>query len=447
MVIGLFRCRYVRSYAPWLSSSTIGVVVFIQVCPVGRRVHSGSLVTFGCTLVVVGFIWRPWVHSSASWGSSGSFGAVGYIRLRPWGSSGSFGDVAFIWVRRVCRQVHSGTFGSLGCALGVAGCRWEHSSVPWVSSGFIRGRLVHSGAPLVSSGPFVAVGVIPVCPGVVVFFQVSWLNSVAHWWSCGSFGAFEFILVPGVCRVPSGSLGSFVCAHGVFGFVRRCSGAPWWSMDSFGIIRLIWVLLVGRWVHLGSLCSFGCAMGVVGLIRVRSGAPWVSMGSFWSLDTSCALWVPFGTFVFVRVRSVNSGSPLVVCILLGSFGIALVGVGFIWCRSVAPRGSSGTFGVDGLIRVRPGGRRVRSASKGSFGYTLRLVRFTQVCPGGRGVHAGSLSSFGCALVIDGFIRGRWVHSGAPCVSSGSFGDEPNIRVRPCGHWVVCGLLGCALGVV
>ena len=50
-----------------------------------------------------------------------------------WGSLGSFGLVWFIWVRPGCRWVHSGLFGSFGCALWVVvfirvrrGGRWVH---------------------------------------------------------------------------------------------------------------------------------------------------------------------------------------------------------------------------------------------------------------------------------------------------------------------------------
>ena len=108
--------------------------------------------------------------------------------------------------------------------------------------------------------------------------------------------------------------------------------------------------------------------------------------------------------------------------------------------------SLSSFGVFGYIQVCPRGRRVHSGSMGSFGCslgvvgsiqlprvysgTLRLVRFPQVRPGCRRVHTRLLSSFACSLV---FIRFRWVHLGAPCVSSGSFGV---IRVRPGGHRVV-----------
>ena len=93
-----------------MSSSSIGVVLFIQVCHVGRR---GSLGIFGCTVVVVGVIRCRWVHSSAPWGSSSSFGDVGFIQVRP--------------------RIHSGSLGLFGC--------------DGVVVGFIRGRLVDSGAP------------------------------------------------------------------------------------------------------------------------------------------------------------------------------------------------------------------------------------------------------------------------------------------------------------
>ena len=66
-------------------------------------------------------------------------------------------------------------------------------------------------------------------------------------------------------------------------------------------------------------------------------------------------------------------------------------------------------------------------------------------PGGRWVNLVWLGSF---VRVDGFIRGRWVHSGAPFVSSVSFGTAGFIRVRLGGvrvhsgaPWVSSGSLG------
>ena len=188
--------RLVQSGSLYSFGYTLGVVRFIRLRPVGRRVHSGSLGSFGCALEVDGFIgsrwvhWRSlgtfgfvlefvasirghWVHSGAPWESSGTFGVLGLIQVRPWG-----------------RWVHSALLLSFGCALGVvrfSRLLWFHSYAPWVSSrvhsgslrsfkravGFIQGArwgafgvvvhflcavrfilggLVDSGAPLVSSG-------------------------------------------------------------------------------------------------------------------------------------------------------------------------------------------------------------------------------------------------------------------------------------------------------
>ena len=54
-------------------------------------------------------------------------------------------------------------------------------------------------------------------------------------------------------------------------------------------------------------------------------------------------------------------------------------------------------------------------------------------PGERWIHSRSLGSFGCDLGVVGFIKGRWVHSGASWGSLGSFG--------------VVGFIGVHTGVV
>ena len=146
-----------------MSSDSSGVAGLTGVRPSSRCVSLGSL---ECALAVVGFIqrvpcgssgasgdtgltgvrtWsRPvhphrWVHWDAPWGSSGSSGIARFTGMRPgvrrgqwfhwserWRSPESFGIVSFI---RVClggRRIHSGSQGSLGCALGFIRVRWVH---------------------------------------------------------------------------------------------------------------------------------------------------------------------------------------------------------------------------------------------------------------------------------------------------------------------------------
>ena len=79
-------------------------------------------------------------------------------------------------------------------------------------------------------------------------------------------------------------------------------------------------------------------------------------------------------------------------------------------------------------------------------------------PGGRQVHPGSLGSLMCALGVVGFIRGRWVHWGAPwgrriypgsldsmVCALGSSGSSAVVRftgMRPERRRVHPGSLGC-----
>ena len=140
-----------------------------------------------------------------------------------------------------------------------------------------------------------------------------------------SSGSFMLIAYPGGRRVHSGSLGSFVRALVVGGFIRvRCvrSGAPWVSSSSFGFIR---GLPGGRRVHSGSLGSFRRGLGVVGFINVR----WVHSGAHWR-------------------SSVYSGS-------FGSFWHDLIHSGAHWR-------SSGSLGLVGFIRARPRGPSVHSGA-------------------------------------------------------------------------------------
>ena len=115
--------------------------------------------------MVVGFIWSRWLNSSAS---------------APCVSSGSFVVIGFI---RVC---------VLG-VIGLIRCCWVHSGASWASSGsmavvvlirvFREGRCVHSrslvpsDAPWGTSDRFGGVGFIQVCPGVVGFIGVC----SVHW--------------------------------------------------------------------------------------------------------------------------------------------------------------------------------------------------------------------------------------------------------------------------
>ena len=92
------RCRWADWGAPWWSPGSFCFVGFIHVCPGVRKVHSESLGSFRCVLVVIGLIWGRCVRWGAPWVSSASFGVAGFDGL-PTG-------------------VHSGW---LGCALGFVG--------------------------------------------------------------------------------------------------------------------------------------------------------------------------------------------------------------------------------------------------------------------------------------------------------------------------------------
>ena len=71
-------------------------------------------------------------------------------------------------------------------------------------------------------------------------------------------------------------------------------------------------------------------------------------------------------------------------------------------------------------------------------------------PGDRCVLPGSLGSLGSTLCVVGFMRGRWVHSGALKCLLGSSGALLFNRVRVGDCWVhpgSLGSLGCAFAVV
>ena len=144
-------------------------------CPLNQRIRSCLFGSFGCALGVAGFILIDLVHSGVHCGPLGSLRFVRFIR--------------------VC---HSGSFASLGCALGVIrvcpGGRWVHSVLFVLVIWFDLVRLIHSGAPL------------------------------------GPLGSIAFILESlGGCLVHSASFVSFGCALGIAGFIQvRAvhSGAP-----------------------------------------------------------------------------------------------------------------------------------------------------------------------------------------------------------------------------
>ena len=132
---------------------------FTEVRSGGRRVLPGSLGSFGCTLVVVGFIRGCLVHSGppcAFLSSSGTgafflgcaLGIVRFIRGHSaayWGSSGSSCVAGFIEVRPGDRRVYPGSLGLLRCVLTVVGLIWGrlvHWSAYWGSSGLCRVVLV-----------------------------------------------------------------------------------------------------------------------------------------------------------------------------------------------------------------------------------------------------------------------------------------------------------------
>ena len=123
--------------------------------------------------------------------SLGTFGVVGFVRVRPGGSLGLLGAVWFVPVRTGGSWVHTGCLGSFGYNFGVV----------WL----IRGLCNHSGASFSLLGYFVVVGFIRVHPGS---FDV-----IGFIWVCPGCRVF----IQGRCvrsGAPCGSLGSFGCALG-----------------------------------------------------------------------------------------------------------------------------------------------------------------------------------------------------------------------------------------
>ena len=102
--------------------STLGVVVFVR----GRR-------------GVVRFIRVRWVHSGSHWGSTGSFGLVGFIWVRPGGGVVHSRSLAFVFMRS------SASFVFVEFTQARPGCRWVHSNLRSLVS-FQRALWVHSGS-------------------------------------------------------------------------------------------------------------------------------------------------------------------------------------------------------------------------------------------------------------------------------------------------------------
>ena len=207
---------------------------------------------------------------------------------------------------------------------------------------------------------------------------------------------------PGGLWVHPGWFGSLWSALGALGLCE--------SLSSSEVVRFTLVRRGGHCVHPGSLGSLGCTLGVVrffqGGTRVRARGRWVHHGSLGFL----------GVVLIVRSRWIHSYAPWG---LLRSTGV----VRFTRERTVVrwvhagSLGSSGSalgyaLGVVGFIR----GCWVHSGAPwGCFGVS-GVDGFTRVCPGGRCVHPVSLGSLRCAKAVVGFNLGRWVHSGAPWVS-------------------------------
>ena len=83
------------SGSSWVAAS---IGVFIR----GRWVHR---------VASCGFMQGSWVHRSAPWGSSGSSGVAGLIRVCPVGIEFIQGRCVFIGVRPGGRRVHQGSLG------------------------------------------------------------------------------------------------------------------------------------------------------------------------------------------------------------------------------------------------------------------------------------------------------------------------------------------------
>ena len=124
-----------------------------------------------------------------------------------------------------------------------------------------------------------------------------------------------------------------------------------------------------------------------------------------------------------RVHLVSLGSQVcalgvVVLIQGGWVHCCARVVGFIRVCRVAPRGSSGSSAFVAFIWVRPCGRRfirgrwVHCGAPWSSSDSSEVAAFIGVHPGVGRFHPGSLGSLGCTVVVVGFVRARWVHWGA-----------------------------------
>ena len=171
----------------------------------------------------------------------------------------------------------------------------------------------------------------------------------------------------------------------------------WASLGSFGVAGFIGVRPVYRWIRSGSLGSMGCALGVVGFVR--------GLWFHWEAHR--------GSSGFVRGLLVH---------LLAHWGSVV------------------SFGVAGLIGLRPVCCRVPSASLGSLVCTVDDVGLFGVrglrlggrggAPWGRQDRFGRLGLLRCALEVVGLSCGRWVHWGAPLGTSDSLGVSGYIGVGP-----------------
>ena len=174
----------------------------------------------------------------------------------------------------------------------------------------------------------------------------------------------------------------------------------------------------GRRARKGAFGPFPSALVVVGCVRsipVRPGGRRFRTGAFGPFPSA------LGVVVFVRLPF---ASAVWVVVLIRVRSV----------HSLAPLGSSGSFGC---------------------------VRSIPECPGSRRIRLGAFGPFPCALGVCGFVRVHSVHSRQLWKSSDSFGCVWSIRasalvvvvlvwVQPLFHRVVCGAFGpfwCAHGVV
>ena len=325
--------RSVHSHAPWGSSCSLVCLLSIHAFPWGRRIYSGPFGLFPCTLV----------HSRAPCESSGSFGCVWYIPLRP-GSP-------------------------FPCALGVVALVRIHSrALLWSSSSFVCGRSIRVRhlCRRVRSGTFS--GSIPVHSVGRQVGSGAIVHSSAPWWPSGSFGCVLSISVCHRChRVRLGVFGPFLCAPWFIGFVRVRSvhfRALLGSKCAFRCVRSFRVRSVGRRVRSDGL----------GLLPYALGSP----GSFGCVRPfQCAL----AAVLFVRMLLVLSRAPWVPS---GSFG-------YIVSISVHPACRRVRLSAFGSFPCDLGFGRVHSGGFGAFPCDLLVVELV-------GVRLGVWRSFGCIRV-------------------------------------------------